>query len=71
MMLCEVDFFIQEPSLERDSNASYDLSTLPSPWGNEPFILEWGPGSGSTSPYHSSLTMLLKRDGNPDVEFSP
>lgn len=28
MILCEVDFFLQEPSLEGDSSASYELSTV-------------------------------------------
>lgn len=70
-MLCEVDFFIQEPSLERDSKASYDLTMLPSPWGNELFNLEGQLGFDSISPYHSSLTILSTQNRNPDVYRNP
>lgn len=42
MILCEVDVFTQEPFLEEDANASYELSTLPSTWENDCFSIEWG-----------------------------
>lgn len=38
MILCEVDVFTQEPFLEEDANASYELST----WENDYFSIEWG-----------------------------